>query len=172
MNYLRNFHDRWTTIVSMIRSSAGWRKRICCPWDKTTHHRRERDQLFQLQSLPRAKYSQIIRGRQLNWGLVGPVCFCGRWAKYLLYVNLFTYIHFCSRCVRVATSLMVKSLLVWWFLSVTLVKALSSLWIGEQYNASLRMLLDNVYENGTVIASPSRKGPDYYVSLYCSPLWH
>ena len=38
----------------------------------------------------------------------------------------------------------------------------SSTWINEQYNASLRMLLDNIIENGTVIASPSRKEPDYY----------
>jgi hypothetical protein len=38
-------------------------------------------------------------------------------------------------------------------------------WIGKQYNASLSMLLDNIFDNGTVIASPSKKDPDYYVPL-------
>ena len=32
------------------------------------------------------------------------------------------------------------------------------------------MLLDNIYENGTVIASPSRKDPDYYVPHSWDPL--
>jgi hypothetical protein len=36
-------------------------------------------------------------------------------------------------------------------------------WIDQQYNASLQMLLDNIFMNGTVIASPSRAEPDYYV---------
>jgi hypothetical protein len=36
-------------------------------------------------------------------------------------------------------------------------------WITTQYNVSLQMLLDNIFENGTVIASPSRSKPDYYV---------
>jgi hypothetical protein len=56
-------------------------------------------------------------------------------------------------------------LLSLWLVATCLVKA-QSLWIEEQYNASLRMLLDNIYENGTVIASPSREEPDYYVPLF------
>jgi hypothetical protein len=46
-----------------------------------------------------------------------------------------------------------------------LVTSLSPSWIGEQYNASLNGLLDNIFPNGTVIASPSRKDPDYYVPV-------
>jgi len=38
-------------------------------------------------------------------------------------------------------------------------------WIEQQYNASLRMLLDNIFSNGTVIASPSRNEPDYFVRV-------
>jgi hypothetical protein len=38
-------------------------------------------------------------------------------------------------------------------------------WIEQQYNASLIMLLDNIFANGTVIASPSRNEPDYFVTV-------
>ena len=50
-----------------------------------------------------------------------------------------------------------------WLFVVCLVEGQSASWIEEQYNASLRMMLDNVFKNGTVIASPSRREPDYYV---------
>jgi hypothetical protein len=46
-----------------------------------------------------------------------------------------------------------------------LVTSLSSSWIEEQYNASLNGFLDNIFPNGTIIASPSRKHPDYYVPI-------
>jgi len=55
-----------------------------------------------------------------------------------------------------------------WLFVVCLVEGQSASWIEEQYNASLRMMLDNVFKNGTVIASPSRREPDYYVpETYC-----
>ena len=38
-------------------------------------------------------------------------------------------------------------------------------WIEEQYNASISMLLDNIFPNGTIIASPSRNEPDYFVRI-------
>jgi hypothetical protein len=59
---------------------------------------------------------------------------------------------------------MAKLFLFWGLVAAALVAGQSqSSWIGEQYNASIRMLLDNIYSNGTVIASPSREYPDYYV---------
>jgi hypothetical protein len=59
---------------------------------------------------------------------------------------------------------MVKVFFFWGVVGAALVAGQSqSSWIEEQYNASLRMLLANIYSNGTVIASPSRSNPDYYV---------
>lgn len=52
---------------------------------------------------------------------------------------------------------MAKLFLFWGLVAAALVAGHQSSWIGEQYNASLRMLLDNIYSNGTVIASPSRE---------------
>jgi hypothetical protein len=48
-------------------------------------------------------------------------------------------------------------------LAATLVHTESLAWIDAQYNASLTMMVDNIFQNGTVIASPSRHEPDYYV---------
>ena len=38
-------------------------------------------------------------------------------------------------------------------------------WITAQYDIALKELLGNIYDNGTVIASPSLINPDYYVLL-------
>jgi hypothetical protein len=62
------------------------------------------------------------------------------------------------------TKAMFTVLCTLWFVSAAFIRSVATGWIDEQYDASLSMLLDNIYENGTVIASPSRKDPDYYVS--------
>jgi len=58
---------------------------------------------------------------------------------------------------------MFHHLVLCWLVAAGFAIAQYSSWIDEQYNSSLTQLLDNIFENGTVIASPSRKDPDYYV---------